>query len=460
MPENPPNVCVVGAGLAGSEAAWQLARRGLRVALLEMRPDKAGPAHRTGLCAELVCSNSLRGGDPERNAVGLLHEEMRRMDSLVLAAADANRVPAGGALAVDRVGFSTFIQQKIDGHPNIALHRTECREPPTDSPCIIATGPLTSEAMIPWMEKTLGQDRLFFFDALAPVVAADSIDMRRAWKQSRYDKGGDDYINCPLDREIYQAFVADLVAAPTAKLHEFEGNTPFFDEGNTPFFEGCLPVEIMAARGLDTLRFGPMKPVGLANPHDDGRRPWAVVQLRQDNHSATLWNMVGFQTRLTWPAQQRIFRTIPGLEHAEFERLGAMHRNTYINSPALLDRHLRLRSQDRLFFAGQITGVEGYVESAATGLLAGIFLAGQLASGQLPEPPPATTALGALLNHVTQPPERTFEPMNVNFGLFPPLTEKSSKKCRKMDLARRALKDLEPWMRIFKQSLDMGSGLH
>ncbi|HIJ83272.1 MAG TPA: methylenetetrahydrofolate--tRNA-(uracil(54)-C(5))-methyltransferase (FADH(2)-oxidizing) TrmFO, partial [Magnetococcales bacterium] len=355
-----------------------------------------------------------------------------------LAAADANRVPAGGALAVDRTQFSTFIQQKIASHPRITLLTTECHEPPANHPCIIATGPLTSAALIPWMEKNLGQDRLFFFDALAPIVAADSIDMNRTWKQSRYNKGGDDYINCPMDRDTYQTFVSLLREAATAKLHEFEQDIPFF--------EGCLPIEVMAARGMDTLRFGPMKPIGLTNPNDGGRQPWAVVQLRQDNHSATLWNIVGFQTRMTWPEQQRIFRTIPGLEHAEFERLGAIHRNTFINSPLLLDRHLRLRHREELFFAGQITGVEGYVESAACGLIAGIFMAGQLLDGQLPAPPPATTALGALLNHVTQPPVKKFEPMNVNFGLFPPLLDKTSKKYRKAELARRALTDLNFWL--------------
>lgn len=431
---------VIGAGLAGSEAAWQLAQRGIKVTLLEMRPLKSSPAHRTRLCAELVCSNSLRGGDPERNAVGVLHEEMRRLNSLILAAADAHRVPAGGALAVDRENFSAFIHHQIENHPNITLTTMDCHEPPVGHPCIIATGPLTSNTLIPWMEKNLGQDRLFFFDALAPIVATESIDMRQAWKQSRYDKGGDDYINCPLDRETYQTFVTSLHTAATAELHEFEKEIPFF--------EGCLPIEVMAARGLDTLRFGPMKPVGLANPHDGGRRPWAVVQLRQDNQSATLWNMVGFQTRMTWPEQKRIFRMIPGLQEAEFERLGAMHRNTYINSPLVLDRYLRLRHRPELFFAGQITGVEGYVESAASGLLAGVFMAAQLRTGQLPALPPVTTAIGALLNHVTQKPEKTFEPMNVNFGLFPPLIAQASKKQRKPLLAQRALADLDPWLQL------------
>ncbi|MBF0147301.1 MAG: methylenetetrahydrofolate--tRNA-(uracil(54)-C(5))-methyltransferase (FADH(2)-oxidizing) TrmFO [Magnetococcales bacterium] len=441
MSEKILNVHVIGAGLAGSEAAWQLAQRGIRVTLLEMRPLRSGPAHRTRMCAELVCSNSLRGGDPERNAVGLLHEEMRHMGSLVLAAADAHRVPAGGALAVDRERFSSFIQQKIEHHPLITLTTRECHEPPADTPCIIATGPLTSDALIPWMEHALGQGRLFFFDALAPIIAADSIDMDRVWKQSRYDKGGDDYINCPMDRETYQRFVDQLLTARTARLHDFELDTPFF--------EGCLPIEVMAARGLDTLRFGPMKPVGLANPREGGGQPWAVVQLRQDNDAATLWNMVGFQTRMTWPEQQRVFRMIPGLEQAQFERLGAMHRNTYIQSPLLLDQSLRLRTRNDLFFAGQITGVEGYVESAASGLLAGMFMAGQLLTGQPPSPPPVTTALGALLHHVTQSAGKKFEPMNINFGLFPPLKDKASKKQRKAELTRRARVDLASWIGSF-----------
>ncbi|MBF0110870.1 MAG: methylenetetrahydrofolate--tRNA-(uracil(54)-C(5))-methyltransferase (FADH(2)-oxidizing) TrmFO [Magnetococcales bacterium] len=441
---HPSKVHVIGAGLAGSEAAWQLAERGIEVSLSEMRPLRSSPAHRTPWCAELVCSNSLRGGDPERNAVGLLHEEMRRLGSLVLAAADAHRVPAGGALAVDRIEFSTFIQNRIQTHPRIIRHVQECHDPDPDLPCIIATGPLTSDALIPWMEKNLGRERLFFFDALAPMVAGDSIDMSRAWKQSRYDKGGDDYINCPLDREGYHAFVTQLQTIATAPLRDFERDTPFF--------EGCLPIEVMASRGLDTLRFGPMKPVGLANPHDGGRQPWAVVQLRQDNHAATLWNMVGFQTRATWPEQRRLFRTIPGLEQAEFERLGAMHRNTFIQSPFVLDQYLRLRTRNDLYFAGQITGVEGYVESAASGLLAGVFMAGQLRSGHPPPLPPPTTALGALLRHVTQPPTKRFEPMNINFGLFPPPSAAVSKKHRKMELVRQARIDLEPWRRALVTS--------
>ncbi|MBF0423034.1 MAG: methylenetetrahydrofolate--tRNA-(uracil(54)-C(5))-methyltransferase (FADH(2)-oxidizing) TrmFO [Magnetococcales bacterium] len=436
MTDSAIKVQVIGAGLAGSEAAWQLAQRGVDVTLVEMRPARFSPAHQTALCAELVCSNSLRGGDPDRHAVGLLHEEMRRLNSLILAAADANRIPAGGALAVDRHGFSAFVQQRITEHPLITLAVEECCEPPKDQPCIVATGPLTSEGLIPWLESHLGQDRLYFYDALAPIVAVDSIDMKKAWRQSRYDKGGDDYINCPMERDTYRSFVEQLLQASQVKQHDFEQGIPFF--------EGCLPIEVMASRGLDTLRFGPMKPVGLANPHDGGRRPWAVVQLRQDNQAATLWNMVGFQTRMTWPEQRRIFRMIPGLENAEFERLGAMHRNTYINSPLVLDRYLRLHGCKRISFAGQITGVEGYVESAASGLLAGIFMALELTTGRLPDIPPATTALGVLLNHVTLPGKR-FEPMNVNFGLFPPLTQPTSKKQRKPALAARALAELDPW---------------
>lgn len=433
------SVTVIGGGLAGSEAAWQLAERGISVTLMEMRPTKSSTAHTTGLCAELVCSNSLRGGDPERNAVGLLHEEMRHMGSLILAAADANRVPAGGALAVDRLGFSSFVHDHLLSHPLVTLVAQECQEPPVNHPCIVATGPLTSDALIPWMEKSLGQDRLFFYDALAPIVAADSIDMTRAWKQSRYDKGGDDYINCPLDRDLYHHFVGQLLTASMARLHEFDRDIPFF--------EGCLPIEVMAARGVDTLRFGPMKPVGLANPHAGGQRPWAVVQLRQDNQAATAWNMVGFQTRMAWPDQQRVFRLIPGLEHAEFERLGAIHRNTYINSPLVLDQYLRQRGGGPLYFAGQMIGVEGYVESAASGLMAGLFLALERMTGRLPEPPPATTALGALLQHVTQVPGKRYEPMNIHFGLFPPLEERASKKQRKGELTLRARRDFALWAR-------------
>ncbi|MBF0419393.1 MAG: methylenetetrahydrofolate--tRNA-(uracil(54)-C(5))-methyltransferase (FADH(2)-oxidizing) TrmFO [Magnetococcales bacterium] len=435
------NVQIIGGGLAGSEAAWQLAKRGISVTLMDMRPTRSSPAHTTGLCAELVCSNSLRGGDPERNAVGLLHEEMRQMDSLILAAADANRVPAGGALAVDRQGFSSFVHNQLLNHPLVTLVTRECREPAANQPCIVATGPLTSDALIPWIETNLGRDRLFFYDALAPIVAADSIDMTRAWKQSRYDKGGDDYINCPLDRETYHHFVAQVLAASTAKLHELDRDIPFF--------EGCLPIEVMATRGVDTLRFGPMKPVGLANPHADGQRPWAVVQLRQDNQAATAWNMVGFQTRMAWPDQQRVFRLIPGLEHAEFVRLGAIHRNTYINSPLVLDQYLRWRGNGHLYFAGQMIGVEGYVESAASGLMAGMFLATELLTGRLPERPPATTALGALLRHVTQIPGKHYEPMNIHFGLFPPLEVYASKKHRKMELTHRARRDFDPWSRKF-----------
>ncbi|MBF0126121.1 MAG: methylenetetrahydrofolate--tRNA-(uracil(54)-C(5))-methyltransferase (FADH(2)-oxidizing) TrmFO [Magnetococcales bacterium] len=429
-------VHVIGAGLAGSEAAWQLARRGVKVCLHEMRPHHTTPAHHTGHCAELVCSNSLRSDDPLHNAVGLLHQEMRLMESLILAAADANRTPAGGALATDREAFATQITRQIEQHPDITIVREEVTSLPDDGLTLIATGPLTSDALAHQLENLVGSNRLFFYDALAPIVHLESIDFGTAWKQSRYDKGSADYINCPLDQEQYHAFVHALTTGQEHPCRPFE---------KPIFFEGCLPIEVMAARGVETLRFGPMKPVGLNDPHQGGKTPYAVVQLRQDNTLGSLWNMVGFQTKLTWPEQQRIFRTIPGLEKAEFARLGAIHRNTYLNSPLLLDGHLRLKSRPSLFFAGQITGVEGYVESAACGLLAGIFLAGLAQNGQLPEPPPTVTAHGALLNHVTHGDGNHFQPMNINFGLFPPLESRTRKTDRKPALAQRALQELMKW---------------
>lgn len=456
-----PTLHIIGAGLAGSEAAWQLARRNIPVHLYEMRPDQTTPAHQSSDCAELVCSNSLRSDDPERNAVGLLHQEMRQMDSLIMQAAEKNRLPAGGALAVDREGFSAWITHVLENHPCITLHRTELTRPPEDGLTLIASGPLTSPALAHWLEDLLGP-HLAFYDAIAPIVSLDSIDFSICWKQSRYDKGSADYINCPLDATHYEAFITDLLTGKQTPLRSFERNpdgsaachTPALME-NEPhnkkdpglYFEGCLPIEIMAARGRETLRFGPMKPVGLSNPHQGGARPHAVVQLRQDNQLGTLWNMVGFQTKLTWPEQKRIFRTIPGLTHAEFLRLGAIHRNTFIDSPRLLDPHLRLKSTPNIFFAGQITGVEGYVESAATGLLTGLFLAGLSTSGQLPAVPPPTTAHGALLAHVTSgATSPTFQPMNINFGLFPALAERTPKAARKAAMTQRARQDLQAWL--------------
>jgi methylenetetrahydrofolate--tRNA-(uracil-5-)-methyltransferase len=429
---------IIGGGLAGSEAAWQAANAGARVVLHEMRPVRGTDAHRTDGLAELVCSNSLRSDDWQNNAVGLLHEEMRRCGSLVLRAADTHKLPAGGALAVDRHGFSAEITRAIESHPNIEIAREEIAGlPPKEwASVIVATGPLTSPALAAAIRALSGEEQLSFFDAIAPIVHRESIDMNVAWMQSRYDKvgpGGDgaDYINCPMDKAQYEAFIAALIAGEKTEFKDWEKSTPYF--------EGCLPIEVMAARGPETLRFGPMKPVGLCDTRT-GRRPYAVVQLRQDNALGTLWNMVGFQTKLRHGEQTRIFRAIPGLENAQFARLGGLHRNTFINSPALLDGRLRLKADPRLRFAGQITGVEGYVESAAIGLLAGRFAAGETAA------PPATTALGALLAHITKDADaRTFQPMNVNFGLFPELSGARGRD-RKMAMSHRALADLGVWL--------------
>ena len=437
-------VHVIGGGLAGSEAAWQAARAGVPVVLHEMRPGRATEAHKTGTLAELVCSNSFRSDDPLNNAVGLLHEEMRRCGSLIMRAGDAHKLPAGGALAVDRDGFAAAVQAALEGEPLIELRREEVAALPAASwgPVIVATGPLTSPGLAQSIRAATGEDALAFFDAIAPIVHRDSIDFEVAWFQSRYDKpgpggSGADYVNCPLDRGQYEAFVAALLAGDKHAFKEWEASTPYF--------EGCLPIEVMAERGPETLRFGPMKPVGLSDPRT-GARPYAVVQLRQDNALATLFNMVGFQTKLTWGEQKRIFRMIPGLEQAEFARLGGLHRNTFINSPRLLDAELRLKSLPHIRFAGQITGVEGYVESAAIGILAGRFAAAEVQGHRLAAPP-ATTALGALLGHITGGAEAaTFQPMNVNFGLFPPLERAARKAERKAAMARRALGDLDAWL--------------
>ena len=454
-------VHVIGGGLAGSEAAWQLAQGGVPAMLHEMRPGRPTEAHKTGALAELVCSNSFRSDDCETNAVGLLHEEMRRASSLIMAAADANKLPAGGALAVDRDGFAAEVTRALEAHPLIAISREEVGglPPPHWDSVIVATGPLTSPALAGAIQALTGEAELAFFDAIAPIVHAESIDMEVCWRQSRYDKagpggGGADYINCPLDKSQYEAFLAALLAAEKTVFKEFEA---------TPYFEGCLPIEVMAERGPDTLRYGPMKPVGLSNPHRPGVKPYAVVQLRQDNALGSLWNMVGFQTKLKYGEQARVFRTIPGLEQAEFARLGGLHRNTFLNSPKLLDAGLRLKADPRLRFAGQITGVEGYVESAAIGLIAGRFAASERLGRRLPPPPP-TTALGALLNHITgghlsADPEtgaRSFQPMNVNFGLFPPIAAPTTRRekgprntksfARKRALSERALADLERWL--------------
>jgi len=454
MPDTPaPHaapVHVVGGGLAGSEAAWQIARAGVPVVLHEMRPVRGTEAHRTAGLAELVCSNSFRSDDAETNAVGLLHAEMRRCGSIVMAHGDANKVPAGGALAVDRDGFSGGVTAAIEGHPLITVARGEVAGLPPDDwdSVIVATGPLTAPSLAEAVRGLTGEAELAFFDAIAPIVYKESIDFSKAWCQSRYDKvgpGGDgkDYVNCPLDRDTYHAFLDALLDAPKTEFKQWEADTPYF--------EGCLPIEVMASRGPETLRYGPMKPVGLTDPNT-GQRPYAVVQLRQDNALGTLYNMVGFQTKLKYGEQARVFRLIPGLEQAQFARLGGLHRNTFLNSPRVLDDGLRLRAMPRLRFAGQITGVEGYVESAAIGLLAGRMAAAERL-GRSIAPPPPTTALGALLAHITGGAEAdTFQPMNVNFGLFPPIDAVDGRGRRlkgverKRALARRALGDLDAWL--------------
>ncbi len=456
-------VHIVGGGLAGSEAAWQLAQAGVPVVLHEMRPLRATPAHKTDGYAELVCSNSFRSDDRDHNAVGLLHEEMRRLGSLIMRAADANQVPAGGALAVDRDGFSAAVSAALTAHPLITLERGEVSPPPAEwDSVIIATGPLTSPALAAAIAERTGEQQLAFFDAIAPIVHRDTVDLTQAWFQSRYDKAGPagsgaDYINCPMSREQYEAFVGALLTGDKTTFHEWESSTPYFD--------GCLPIEVMAERGPETLRHGPMKPFGLTNQHRPDEKPYAVVQLRQDNKLGTLFNMVGFQTKLKHGEQVRIFRTIPGLQNAEFARLGGLHRNTFLNSPRLLDETLRLKAKSNWRFAGQITGCEGYVKSAAVGLLAGRFAAAER-RGERFAPPPPTTAHGALLAHITGGHIETidagpssFQPMNVNFGLFPPLQEtptfdRQSKlnraaakaMARKSALSRRALADLDLWI--------------
>jgi len=453
---------IIGGGLAGSEAAWQSAQRGVPVILHEMRPQRGTEAHQTDQLAELVCSNSFRSDDSQSNAVGLLHDEMRRLGSLVMQAADANQVPAGGALAVDREGFAQAVTQSLENHPLVTISREEVAGPPPDQwdQVIIATGPLTSPALADAILAVTNEKALTFFDAIAPIVHRDSINMDVAWFQSRYDKvgpggNGADYINCPMNKEQYDSFVDALIAGDAVGFKEWEG---------TPYFDGCLPIEVMAERGRETLRHGPMKPVGLTNPRDPQVKSYAIVQLRQDNKLGTLYNLVGFQTKLKYGEQAQIFKMIPGLENAEFARLGGLHRNTYLNSPALLDPLLRLKAKSQWRFAGQITGCEGYVESASVGLLAGRFAAAER-MGQTPASPPVTTALGALLNHITgghletiEAGPRSFQPMNINFGLFPPPTEPvkgpdgkrlkgpEKTKARKMQITERAKQDLTDWL--------------
>ncbi len=428
-------IIIVGGGLAGCEAAWQLAKRGHGVTLREMKPGTFSPAHRSPQLAELVCSNSLRSNE-RTSAVGLLKEELRRLDSLVMAAADATSVPAGKALAVDRTLFSAAIEKLLLSQSGIRLVREECTEIPADSHVIIATGPLTSDPLAAAIASLVGRDALYFYDAIAPIVDAATIDLSKIFRASRYDEGEGDYLNCPLDEGQYGAFRQAVLEGRQIAARPFE------DE---KYFEGCLPIEILARRGTDTLRFGPMKPVGLVDPRT-GSEPHAVIQLRQENREGSLYNMVGFQTKLAWPEQERIFRMIPGLEQAEFLRLGSIHRNTYIHSPMLLTDTLQLRSNPDLFFAGQITGVEGYVESTAVGLLAALFMH-RIRLGTPFATPPRTTALGALLHHVSRSEGKTFQPMNVNFGLFEPLGGKVRKKDRGERYMERALTDLEDWRR-------------
>ena len=431
------DIHIIGGGLAGSEAAWQLAEAGLRVRLSEMRGGGDGtPAHETDLLAEMVCSNSFRSDDSEHNAVGLLHQEMRALGSLIMRVGDLHRVPAGSALAVDRHGFAANVTRTIEEHPNIRVVRERVDSLP-DHRAIIATGPLTGSKLANAIAAETGEGALAFFDAIAPIVHRDSIDMDIAWMAARWDKGGKDYINCPLDKEQYQGFVQALIDGE---------KMPFKDwETDTPYFEGCMPIEVMAERGPETLRHGPMKPMGLDNPRT-GRWPYAVVQLRQDNKLGTLWNMVGFQTKLKHGEQVSIFRTIPGLENAEFARLGGIHRNSFINSPRLLDGELRLKSKPNIRFAGQITGCEGYVESAAVGILAARFAAAELRGEALPLPPPET-ALGAILAHITAGANaETFQPMNVNFGLMPPIAGRWNRAERKKAYTDRARAALVNWI--------------
>jgi len=442
-------VHIIGGGLSGSEAAWQIARRGVPVVLHEMRPVRSTAVHKSGQFAELVCSNSFRSDDATASAIGLLHAEMRRLGSLIMQAADAHKLPAGGALAVDRDGFAAAITAALENDPLIAIQREEILLPPAEwESVIVATGPLTSPALADTIRALTGEASLAFFDAIAPIVHRDTIDFDIAWFQSRYDKvgpagSGADYINCPLTRPQYDAFIDALLAGEKTAFHDFEDTTPYFD--------GCLPIEVMAKRGRETLRHGPMKPFGLTDAHRPGEKPYAVVQLRQDNKLGTLFNMVGFQTKLKHGEQALIFRTIPGLANAEFARLGGLHRNTFLNSPKLLDETLRLKALPRLRFAGQITGCEGYVESAAIGLLAGRFAASERLGETLRLPPP-TTAHGALIGHITgghietiDAGARSFQPMNVNFGLFPPLGARVARGEQKPALCTRALADLEAW---------------
>ena len=436
-----PELVIIGGGLAGCEAAWQAATRGVRVLLYEMRPGRMTEAHKTGDLAELVCSNSLKSAEIV-NAHGLLKEELRMLGSLIIRIADKTRVPAGSALAVDRHEFSNRVTEAIAAHPNIKIIREEVIEPSFEVPVIVATGPLTSDRFIAGLQRIIQEDLIYFYDAISPVISGSSINEEIAFRASRYDKGGADYINCPMGKEEYEHFYNMLVAADKATLREFE---------EIPYFEGCMPVEVMAERGRDTLVYGPLKPVGLKDPRS-GETPYAVVQLRQEDRFGQAYNMVGFQTRLKWPEQKRVFRMIPGLEHAEFLRYGSLHRNTFINSPLLLDHSLRLKREGNLYMAGQIIGVEGYTESVAMGLLAGLSATAHL-QGEEFIPPPDTTGVGGLLNYVTTGSLSGFQPMNINWGLFPPLSVKvKDKGAYRQKVAERAMKDIEKWKRQLKVS--------
>ncbi|MEP3224519.1 MAG: methylenetetrahydrofolate--tRNA-(uracil(54)-C(5))-methyltransferase (FADH(2)-oxidizing) TrmFO [Parasphingorhabdus sp.] len=435
-------VHIIGGGLAGSEAAWQLAQAGVKVRLSEMRGSgDMTPAHQTDGLAELVCSNSFRSDDAVKNAVGLLHAEMRDLDSIIIGEGDKNRLPAGSALAVDRDHFSTAVTEKLSAHPNIEINRERIDRLPEEGLTIVATGPLTAMALAESIGAATGEDSLAFFDAIAPIVYKESVNMEVAWMQSRWDKvgpegDGKDYINCPMNRDQYEAFIQGLLDGEKTDFKQWEKNTPYF--------EGCMPIEVMASRGIETLRFGPMKPVGLTNAHT-GESAYAVVQLRQDNALGTLWNMVGFQTKLKYGAQTELLRSIPGLENAEFARMGGLHRNTFINAPKLLDRELRLKKAPHIRFAGQITGCEGYVESAAVGLMVGRMMAAEIKQEKFAYPP-QTTAFGALLAHITGGADaRDYQPMNVNFGLFPPFEQRVKKKERKEAYTKRARADFSQW---------------
>jgi methylenetetrahydrofolate--tRNA-(uracil-5-)-methyltransferase len=432
MPPEKP-IIVIGGGLAGCEAAWQLLQRGCSVVIFEMKPEAFSPAHKSPYLAELVCSNSFRSNMPA-NAVGLLKEEMRIMNSLIIEAADRTAVPAGRALAVDRTRFSIYIEKMLLSQERLAISRKELHEIPDDHMVVIATGPLTSHALAKSIAELTGSDYLYFYDAISPIIDGDSIDYTKVFRASRYDEGQGDYLNCPMERAEYEQFWLALIEGEEVPLKPFE---------ELKFFSGCLPIEVLARSGKHTLAFGPMKPVGLIDPKT-GKQPYAAVQLRQEDEGGRLFNMVGFQTKLTWPEQRRILRMIPGLENAEFARYGSIHRNTFINSPALLEASLQLRTKDNVFFAGQITGAEGYVESSAIGLIAGLNVSCCL-SGRVLMPPPATTALGAMLNYITHADQKNFQPMNINFGIFPPLTEKVPKKDRGRHYAERSLKALRDW---------------